>query len=144
MKIKTTHINTKEKTMEQNYKIEEPELIKKETVKKVIFYIYIFFSCISIYKRYTYDVPSRNVVNTIGRTEYIVNRESNERYDKPFSSLSCYKTSDKDLEIGDKIGDFEFFDKDGKSLKVYKIYNSKYGVGIKKAKSFTVFNTELK
>ena len=126
--------------MEQNYKIEEPELIKKETVKKVIFYIYIFFSCISIYKRYTYDVPSRNVVNTIGRTEYIVNRETNERYDKPFSSLSCYKTSYEDLEIGD----FEFFAKDGKSLKVYKIYKSKYGVGIKKARSFTVFNTELK
>ena len=51
--------------MEQNYKIEEPELIKKETVKKVIFYIYIFFSCISIYKRHTYDVPTRNVINTI-------------------------------------------------------------------------------
>ena len=68
----------------------------------------------------------------------------NERFYKPFSSLSCYKTSYEDLEIGDKIGDFEFFDKDGKSLKVYKIYNSKYGVGIKKAKSFTVFNTELK
>ena len=34
---------TKEKTMEQNYKIEEPELIKKETVINVIFYIYIFF-----------------------------------------------------------------------------------------------------
>ena len=68
----------------------------------------------------------------------------NERFEKSFSSLSCYKTSYEDLGIGDKIGDFEFFDKDGKSLKVYKIYNSKYGVGIKKAKSFTVFNTELK
>lgn len=130
--------------MEQNYKIEEPELIKKETVKKVIFYIYIFFSCISIYKRHTYDVPTRNVINTIGKTEYIVNRETNERFDKPFSALFSYKTSYKDLEIGDKIGDFEFFDKDGKSLKVYKIYNSKYGVGIKKARTFVIFNTELK
>ena len=64
----------------------------------------------------------------------------NEIFEKPFSSLSCYKTSYKELQIGN----FEFFDKDGKSLKVYKIYNSKYGVGIKKARSFTVFNTELK
>ena len=78
------------------------------------------------------------------KTEYIVNRETNERFDKPFSALFSYKTSYKDLEIGDKIGDFEFFDKDGKSLKVYKIYNSKYGVGIKKARTFVIFNTELK
>lgn len=110
----------------------EVKLIKWQTIIILIFAVVLVLFAVSLYK----DIAIRRPVNKLGNT--LFNAEYTERVDDGSKKYAFenedrrFFISHKDIELYDLEGEYNFYDKNGKLLDKFEIYNSSEGLVIKK------------
>lgn len=110
----------------------EVKLIKWQTIIILLFAVVLVLFAVSLYKDIAIRMPVNKLGNTLFRAEYAerVDDES-KKYAFENEDRSLF-ISHKDIELYDLEGEYNFYDKNGKLLDKFEIYNSSEGLVIKK------------